>query len=79
MKRFLKKSLKMKVAFSLILFFLLANMELLFYLQTIHTHRYTSPTGIPGNQAVLAGLKDFKNYSAHNGKPKLRSFTKNTP
>ena len=54
-------------------------MELLFYSQTIHIRRYTSPAGIPGNQTILIGPKNFKNCSGHNGKPKLINFTKNTP
>ena len=58
------------------IFFLLANMRLLYYSHTIYIQRSMFPTGIPGNRAVLTSLKNFKNRSGLNGKPEPMSLTK---
>lgn len=41
-------------------FFLLANMELLFYSQIFHIHKYTSPADMPRNRTILANPKTSK-------------------
>ena len=59
-------------------FFLLANMDLLFYLHTIHIHCNTLPAGVPGNRAILTSSETFKNRPTLNGKPGHISLTKFT-